>query len=140
MAAHTETYLGDDTVEGRALEAEAVLASAELAEVARGLGHDVVAEAEDDAAGGLVVDGDVELRRKRVSGAVGTGIAGPGGPWRVGGSGETHEDVARHGDDGDRERRGWGRRSASGAVLKWTGTADQSTSAIKIKIGLSNRA
>ena len=54
-------------MEGRALEAEAVLAGAELAEVARGLGHDVVPETEDDAASGLVVDGDVELQGAELS-------------------------------------------------------------------------
>ena len=58
-----EHELGDDTVEGRALEAETVLAGGELTEVACGLGHDVVPEPEDDAAGGLLVNGDVELSK-----------------------------------------------------------------------------
>ena len=53
---------GDDTVEGGALVAEAVLASSKLTEVASRLGDDVVEELEDDAASGLVVDRDVELR------------------------------------------------------------------------------
>ena len=53
--------VGDDTVETRALVAEAVLTSAELAEVASRLGDSVVVELEDDAAGGLVRDGDVKL-------------------------------------------------------------------------------
>jgi hypothetical protein len=54
--------VGDDAVEGGAGIAEAVLASAELAEVAGGLGNDVIVEVEDDTAlldlhlpGGLVV-------------------------------------------------------------------------------------
>ena len=59
--ARAETYLGDDTGEAGALVAEAVLAGGELTEVARGLGDNVVVELEDDAARGLVVDGDVEL-------------------------------------------------------------------------------
>ena len=54
--------VGDDTVEGGALVAEAVLAGGELSEVAGGLGDDVIKEPEDDTAGGLVVDRDVELR------------------------------------------------------------------------------
>ena len=41
--------------------AKAVLAGAELAEVASGLGDDIVEELEDDAARRLVVDGDVKL-------------------------------------------------------------------------------
>lgn len=44
-----EHELGDDTVERRALVAEAVLASAELQEVTGGLGNDVVVELEVDA-------------------------------------------------------------------------------------------
>lgn len=46
-----EHELRDDTVEGRALVTEAVLASAELTEVAGGLGDNVVVELEDDTAG-----------------------------------------------------------------------------------------
>lgn len=46
-----EHELRDDTVEGRALVTEAVLASAELTEVAGGLGDDVVVELEDNTAG-----------------------------------------------------------------------------------------
>ena len=42
--------LGDDTVEGRALVAKAILAGAELTEVAGGLGNDVVVELEVDTA------------------------------------------------------------------------------------------
>ncbi len=45
-----EHELGDDAVEGRALVAEAVLASAELNEVPGGLGDNVVVEREVDAA------------------------------------------------------------------------------------------
>ena len=56
------TYAGDNAVERAALVPEAVLAGRELAEVARGPRHLVVVELEDDAARGLAVDGDVELR------------------------------------------------------------------------------
>ena len=49
-------------MEGGALVAKTVLAGGELTEVARGLGDHVVVELEDDAARGLAVDGDVELR------------------------------------------------------------------------------
>jgi hypothetical protein len=63
-----EHEIGDDTVEGRALVAEAVLASAELLEVAGGLGDDVVVELEVNAAslglnfgGRLAVDKDGAL-------------------------------------------------------------------------------
>lgn len=59
-----EHELGDDTVEARARVAKAVLARCELAEVPRGLGHDVVVELEDDAPRGLVGDGDVKLAAK----------------------------------------------------------------------------
>lgn len=47
-----EHELGDDTVERGVLVAEAVLTGAELAEVAGGLGDDVVEELEDNAAHG----------------------------------------------------------------------------------------
>ena len=57
-----EHELGDDTVEAGSLVSEPVLARSELAEVASGLGDDVVVQLEDDAARGLVVDGDVELQ------------------------------------------------------------------------------
>ena len=56
-----EAYLRDDTVEARALITETVLASGELAEVAGGLGDDIVIELEDDAARGLSADGNIEL-------------------------------------------------------------------------------
>ena len=46
--------------------AEAVLAGGQLAEVPRSFRHDVVVEPEHDAAGGLGVDGDVELREERM--------------------------------------------------------------------------
>ena len=49
-------------MERAALVPEAVLAGRELAEVARGPRHLVVVELENDAASGLAVDGDVELR------------------------------------------------------------------------------
>lgn len=45
-----EHELRDDAVEGRALVTETVLASAQLAEVAGGLGNDIVVEVEVDAA------------------------------------------------------------------------------------------
>ena len=44
-----EHELGDDTVEGRALVAEALLAGAESAEVLGGLGNDVIVQLEVDA-------------------------------------------------------------------------------------------
>ena len=49
----------------RVLVAEAALAGGELAEVASGLGDDVVPELEDDAALGLSADGNVELEHHR---------------------------------------------------------------------------
>lgn len=45
-----EHEVRDDTVEGRALVAEALLAGAESAEVLSGLGDDVIKEVEVDAA------------------------------------------------------------------------------------------
>ncbi len=45
-----EHELGDDAVEGRALVTEAVLAGAQLLEVAGGLGDDVIVEGEVDTA------------------------------------------------------------------------------------------
>jgi hypothetical protein len=56
-----EHELGDHTVEAWASVAVAVLASAELAEVPGRLGHDIIVELEDDAAGVFLADGDVEL-------------------------------------------------------------------------------
>lgn len=53
--------LGDDAVEAGARVAVAVLAGAQLPEVARGLRDDLVEEVEDDAARGRAVDGDVEV-------------------------------------------------------------------------------
>lgn len=58
-----EHELGDDTVETRAGVAEAVLASAELAEVLRRLRHLAIEELEGDASCFRAVDGDVELKR-----------------------------------------------------------------------------
>ena len=52
----------DDTVEARSCITEPVLPSCELTEVLRGLRNNVVKKFEDDTAGGLVVDGDVELQ------------------------------------------------------------------------------
>ena len=58
-----EHELGDDAVEPRAGVAVPVLPSAQLAEVARGLGDDVVVQLEHDAAARRAADGDIELRR-----------------------------------------------------------------------------
>jgi hypothetical protein len=57
--------LGDNTMETRTCVSVAVLASRELAEVAGGLGHDIVVELEDDAASGLAVDGDIKLKIRK---------------------------------------------------------------------------
>ncbi len=62
-----EHEVGDDTVEGGALVAETVLARGELTEVASGLGDNIVEEPEDDAARGLFVDADIELRVQRTA-------------------------------------------------------------------------
>lgn len=56
-----EHEVRDDTVEARAGVAKALLAGAERAEVGGGLGDDVIVELEDDAAGRLLVDGDVKV-------------------------------------------------------------------------------
>ena len=55
------THVGDDAVERAARIAKPVLARRELAEVARRFGDDFVVELEDDAARGLVGDGDIKL-------------------------------------------------------------------------------
>ena len=60
--ASLEHELGDDAVEPRAGVAVPVLPSAQLAEVARGLGDDVVVQLEHNAAAGCAADGDIELR------------------------------------------------------------------------------
>jgi len=52
--------VGDDPVEGGALEPEALLPGAEGAEVLRGLGHHVSAQLHDDLAHRGTVGGDVE--------------------------------------------------------------------------------
>lgn len=52
----------NDTVESRSLVTKAVLARSELTEVFGCLWHLVVVELEYDAASGLIVDCDVELR------------------------------------------------------------------------------
>lgn len=62
------TYIRYDAVDGRAHIAEAVLAGGQLAEVARRVGTGVVEEAEDDAAYGLVIDRQAELKRRRIKG------------------------------------------------------------------------
>ena len=51
-----EHELGDHAVEGRALVAEALLASAESAEVGGSLGDDIVEQLEGDAAGLFCTD------------------------------------------------------------------------------------
>ncbi len=58
VTAHVRDY----TVECAAGISEAVLAGRQLAEIPRSLGDNVVVELEDDAPGGLGVDGDVKLR------------------------------------------------------------------------------
>ena len=50
----------DDAVEARALVSEALLASAQSAEVLSGLRDVLAVESELDAAGGFTIDGDVE--------------------------------------------------------------------------------
>jgi len=55
-----EHEVGDDAVEAGLGVAVAVLASAELTEVAGSLGDNIVVELEDDAAEGATVAGDVE--------------------------------------------------------------------------------
>ena len=60
-----EHEIGNHAVETRASVAESVLASRELTEVASGLGNNIVVQLEHDAARGLVVDGDVELKTRR---------------------------------------------------------------------------
>lgn len=60
-------------MEGGALVAEAVLSGRELAEVAGGLGDDVIVELEDDAAEGLAVLGHIEKAVHRWSASVESG-------------------------------------------------------------------
>ena len=57
-----EHEVGDDTVERRALVAEALLAGAESAEVLGGLGDNVVKEVEVDATGLLCGEGRVNAK------------------------------------------------------------------------------
>ena len=57
-----EHEVGDDTVEGAALVAEAVLAGRELAEVARGHRDNIVVELEDNTTHRFVVSSDVKLQ------------------------------------------------------------------------------
>jgi len=51
-------------MERRSLISEAVLASRKLAEVFRGLGHNIVVQFEDDPARRLLVNIDIELRNE----------------------------------------------------------------------------
>ena len=60
-AANLAHEVGDDTVELRALEAEALLASAQSAEVLRRPGDNVATQSHLDAAGGRAADGHVEV-------------------------------------------------------------------------------
>merc|ERR1712037_643243 len=60
MIATLAHEVGDDPVEGGALEPEALLPGAEGAEVLRGLGHHVSAQLHDDLAHRGTVGGDVE--------------------------------------------------------------------------------
>jgi hypothetical protein len=62
-----EHEAGDDTVEGRASVAKTILASAKFTEIPCRFWHDIVVEFEDDPAGGLTTDADVELERIRIS-------------------------------------------------------------------------
>lgn len=55
-------------MECRSGVSETILASGKLAEVPSGLWHNIVVQLEDDTAGRLVVDADVELQIGRVSG------------------------------------------------------------------------
>jgi hypothetical protein len=56
-----EHETGDHTVETRSSVAKTMLAGGELAEVAGGLGDDIVVKLEDDAPSILAIDGDIEL-------------------------------------------------------------------------------
>ena len=56
-----EHELRNHTVESRTGVSVAILASGELAEVAGGLGDDIVVQLEDDAASVLVTDFDIKL-------------------------------------------------------------------------------
>ena len=53
--------LGDDTVEGRRLEAEALLAGRQLLEVLDSLRHNLAVQSNHDAASILIADFDVEV-------------------------------------------------------------------------------
>ena len=53
--------LGNDTMEAGASISVSILTGAQLAEVPRGLRHDIIKKLEDDAPCGRVVDSDVEL-------------------------------------------------------------------------------
>lgn len=63
-----EHKVRNNTVECRSGVSETILASGKLAEVPSGLWHNIVVQLEDDTAGRLVVDADVELQIGRVSG------------------------------------------------------------------------
>ncbi len=63
----------DDTMEGRALVAEALLSSGQSAEVLGGLGDGLAVETNDNAAGRLVANGDVEVDLVGDLGALGGG-------------------------------------------------------------------
>lgn len=60
-----EHEVGDHTVEARSSIAFFGLPLCELAEVAGGLGDDIVVELEDNSASGLVVDGDIKLLSRK---------------------------------------------------------------------------
>lgn len=60
-------YPGNDAVEGAPSIAKSVLASAKLTEVASSLRNHVVVELEDDTTHGLLVSGNIKLKRKDVS-------------------------------------------------------------------------
>ena len=63
----------DDTMEGRALVAETLLSSGQGAEVLGGLGDGLAVETNDNAAGRLVANGDVEVDLVGDLGALGGG-------------------------------------------------------------------
>lgn len=122
-------------MERRALVAETVLASGELAEVLRGLGHDIVIELEDDATSRLVVDADIELGEARLA-TMTTGRENTALRLRCELRTGTYEYV-RHGDEGNEERRGW---RALSRLLDSYAQRGLPIRANKKQGGLSNRA
>ena len=60
-----EHELGDHTMESRSCVSEAILAGAELAEVACRYGHDIVIQLEHDPTSWPSCDSDIELRSEK---------------------------------------------------------------------------